>query len=39
MLRYGIKEKEGATGAGIESIEAPPSEVSPAETLPKETPA
>ena len=40
LLRYGSKEDiaaEGATGAGIESLENPPTEEAPAET-PEETP-
>ena len=39
MLRYGVKGEEEATGAGIESVEAPPAKPPPAETPPKETPA
>jgi hypothetical protein len=34
ILRYGAKAEEGETGAGIESLETPPSE----ETPPAETP-
>jgi hypothetical protein len=34
ILRYGAKTEEGETGAGIESLETPPSE----ETPPAETP-
>ena len=40
MLRYGVKEEPGAgedTGAGIESVEAPPAET-PAEAPAEETP-
>ena len=40
MLRYGVKEEPGTgedTGAGIESVEAPPAET-PAETPTEETP-
>jgi hypothetical protein len=36
MLRYGVKGEEEATGAGIESVEAPPSEAPPAEAPPPE---
>jgi hypothetical protein len=39
MLRYGVKGEEGSTGAGIESVEAPPAETPPAETPTTETPA
>ena len=34
MLRYGVKGEEEATGAGIESVEAPPAEAPPAEETP-----
>jgi hypothetical protein len=37
ILRYGIKEEAGETGAGIESLETPPAEPTP-ETPPAETP-
>ncbi len=41
ILRYGAKVTEGETGAGIESLETPPTEETPpAETPPaEETPA
>jgi len=40
ILRYGVKEEEGAEGAGVESLETPPAEETPAETPPaEETPA
>jgi hypothetical protein len=41
ILRYGAKTEEGETGAGIESLETPPTEETPpAETPPaEETPA
>ena len=34
MLRYGVKGEEEATGAGIESVEAPPAEAPPPEETP-----
>jgi hypothetical protein len=36
MLRYGVKGEEGdsETGAGIESVEAPPAEAPPPEETP-----
>jgi len=37
ILRYGVKEEAGETGAGIESLETPPAETTP-ETPPAETP-
>ena len=37
ILRYGVKEEAGETGAGIESLETTPSEPTP-ETPPAETP-
>jgi hypothetical protein len=38
LLRYGAKVAAEETGAGIESIETPPTEETPAETPPAETP-
>jgi hypothetical protein len=38
ILRYGVKEEAGETGAGIESLETPPAAETPAETPPAETP-
>jgi hypothetical protein len=38
ILRYGVKEEAGETGAGIESLETPSSAETPAETPPAETP-
>jgi hypothetical protein len=38
ILRYGAKAESEPTGAGIESLETPPTETPPAETPPAETP-
>ena len=38
ILRYGAKAEEGETGAGIESLETPPSKSPAGETPPAETP-
>jgi hypothetical protein len=38
ILRYGAKAEEGETGAGIESLETPPSKSPADETPPAETP-
>jgi len=38
ILRYGARAESEPTGAGIESLETPPTETPPAETPPAETP-
>lgn len=38
ILRYGARAESEPTGAGIESLETPPTEIPPAETPPAETP-